>query len=153
FTEYYMVQPTNPVEPQYQVFLHTNSYIAPLSSMLSADQFKSALNKLEQQDGVDILTAPEVTTESMRQCEVQAVDMMNVIVGPPTANGQPTASPSSNFFQLASGPVVDVIPHVSADLRAIHLTIKGTVTEFVGYENPATVTNSNGKPMPKGWAI
>ena len=35
----------------------------------------------------------------------------------------------------------------------MELTVCGVEQEFVGYEDPATVTSSNGKPMPKGWAI
>ena len=81
FFESYAVQPTNPAEPYYDIFLRTNSYVAPLSVVLSETQFHSTIKKLEQQDGVDLLTAPEVTTEMGRQVQVQAVDITTLIVG------------------------------------------------------------------------
>ena len=49
--------------------------------------------------------------------------------------------------------MVDIIPRLAADGHAVELTMIGTVSEFVGYEDPATVTNKAGKPMPKNWAI
>jgi len=111
---------------------------------LNERQNRSVVDALEKHDGVDVLTAPEITTESDRPCQVQAIDITNMVSGGPGGfANQP----------LPMGQVMDIVPHVSADRRSIKLTITGSVTEFVGYEDPATVTNRSGKRLPKGWAI
>src|SRR4051812_28821966 len=46
----------------------------------------------------------------------------------PTANYQSEALPF--------GPVLDVIPYVSADEYSVQMTIIPTVTEFIGYDDP-----------------
>ncbi len=155
FTEYYTVRPTNMTEPPYNVFFHNAHGAAPLATLFDHSQIKSAIEKLERQQGVDLLTAPEVTTESGRQCQIQAVSIENVVVGPPPAptNSNSGNLPYKNPLTLSFGPVMDVIPHVSANRREINLTVIGSVTEFVGYEDPATVTNKDGKTLPKNWAI
>ena len=150
FTEYYSLQPTNLAEPSSNVFLHSAHGDAPLAAFLSDTQIAAAIKKLEQRDGVDILTGPEVTTESDRQCQIQAVDINTILLGgspPGTTNGPRVLT------NIPTGPIVDLVPRVSRGANKIDLKIVGTVTEFVGYENPATVTNQNGKPMPKNWAI
>jgi general secretion pathway protein D len=37
---------------------------------------------------------------------------------------------------LPFGPVLDVIPYVSADEFSVQMTIIPTITEFIGYDNP-----------------
>ena len=150
FTEYYSLQPTNLAEPSSNVFLHSAHGDAPLAAFLTDTQFAATIKKLEQRDGVDILTSPEVTTESGRQCQIQAVDINTILIGgsPPGTTNGPRA-----LTNILTGPIVDLVPRVSRGANKIDLKVIGTVTEFVGYENPATVTNQNGKPMPKNWAI
>ena len=150
FTEYYGLQPTNLAEPSSIVFLHSAHGEAPLSAFLTDTQFAATIKKLEQHDGVDILTGPEVTTESGRQCQIQAVDINTILIGgsPPGTTNGPRA-----LTNILTGPVADFVPRVSRGANKIDLKVIGTVTEFVGYENPATITNQNGKPMPKNWAI
>jgi general secretion pathway protein D/MSHA biogenesis protein MshL len=44
---------------------------------------------------------------------------------------------STSTFQTAAvpfGPVLEIVPHVSADSQTVQLSIIATVTEFLGYE-------------------
>lgn len=124
--------------------------IASLSGILTDPQFRLVLRALEQRDGVDVLTAPEVTTVSGRQAQIQAVDIRTIVTG---TDANQTASGGGNngvngttggggvgtIIQpttqaLPFGPVLDVIPYVSADGFTVQLTIIPTVTEFIGYD-------------------
>ena len=152
FSEFLILKSTNAADPDQFIFLHNQTNSGPLSILLSDTRYQSTLKKLEQQDGVDILTAPEVTTESGRQCQIQAVDVNNISIGG-SLSGRANSPDNFTNKSMPFGPVLDMIPRVSSDRRKIELTIVASVTEFVGYEDPATVTNNHGKRMPKGWAI
>jgi general secretion pathway protein D len=126
--------------------------VATFTGVLTDPQFRMAINALEQRDGTDLLTAPEITTESGRQAQIQAVDIQTIVTGvnantgggqnntPAAGNGtiiQNTAPIITYPVQsLPFGPVLDVIPYVSADEYSVQMTIIPTVTEFVGYDNP-----------------
>jgi len=55
--------------------------VGSLTGILTDPQFKLAVQALEQRDGVDLLTAPEVTTESGRQAQIQTVDLQTIVTG------------------------------------------------------------------------
>ena len=126
--------------------------LATITGLLTEPQFRVVLNALEQRDGTDVLTAPEVTTESGRQAQMQAVDVQQIVTsssfgtggtGPATAAGggtvvagatATTSVPGTTTISL--GPVLDVIAYVSADDYSIQMTMIPNVTEFLGYDNP-----------------
>jgi len=55
-------------------------------------------------------------------------------VNSPNVSPTPTANyPTST---LPFGPVLDVVPYVSADEFSIQLTLIPTITEFIGYDDP-----------------
>jgi type II secretory pathway component GspD/PulD (secretin)/tetratricopeptide (TPR) repeat protein len=126
--------------------------IATLTGVLTDPQFRVAIHALQQRDGVDLLTAPDVTTESGRQAQIQAVDIQTIVTGQnfnnPGGTASPTAGVGGTVIQntaaasqfstesLPFGPVLDVIPYVSADEYSVQMTIIPTVTEFIGYDNP-----------------
>jgi len=106
------------------------------AGILTDSQAKAVFKALEQTEGVDILTMPEVTTLSGRQAQLQVVDIRTVVTGATsiTINGVTT-----NGFQTSAlpfGPVLDVIPYVSADGYTVQMTIIPTITEFLGYDRP-----------------
>jgi general secretion pathway protein D len=92
---------------------------------------------------------------SGRQAQVQIVDIRTIVtsvnlnqtaagtgnqtggavVGQPGGGG---VAPSSNYNTqpLPFGPILDVIPYVSADGYTVQMTIIPTITEFVGYDDP-----------------
>jgi type II secretory pathway component GspD/PulD (secretin)/tetratricopeptide (TPR) repeat protein len=127
--------------------------VASITGVLTDPQFKMVVHALEKRDGVDLMTAPEVTTESGRQAQMQAVDVQAIVIGNNFNNQQnnsfggvqngvntPIVSqpiqiqPQTQL--LPFGPVLDVIPYVSADEFSIQMTIIPTVTEFIGYDDP-----------------
>jgi general secretion pathway protein D len=129
--------------------------LASFTGILTDPQFKVVIRALEQREGADLLTAPEVTTLSGRQAQVQIVDIRTIVtsvnlnqtaagtgnqtggavVGQPGGGG---VAPSSNYNTqpLPFGPILDVIPYVSADGYTVQMTIIPTITEFVGYDDP-----------------
>ena len=136
--------------------------IGTLTGILTDPQFRVAVNALEQRQGVDELNAPEVTTESGRQAQIQAVDVQTIVTGLQNGSqsgstpavsgvanglGSPIVSPSlQNQYQssaLPFGPVLDVIPYLSADEYSIQMTLIPSVTEFVQYDDPGQFVPSS----------
>jgi general secretion pathway protein D len=127
--------------------------IGTITGILSQPQFRVAMQALEKRGGVDLLTAPEVTTESGRQAEITAVDIQAIVTGnqanatggggfggvqsgvnSPIVNQAITVNPQTSLQPF--GPVLDVIPYVSADEFSVQMTIIPTITEFIGYDDP-----------------
>ncbi len=115
---------------------------ATVTGILSEPQFRVVLRALEQRAGVDVLSAPKVTTLSGRQAQIQVADMRTVVTGlNPDTVKVPGATPATNGLPFSSatiptGPSLDVIPLVAADGVTINLTVIPTVTEFLGYDEP-----------------
>ncbi|HWY78615.1 MAG TPA: hypothetical protein VN281_23575, partial [Verrucomicrobiae bacterium] len=127
--------------------------LASITGVLTDPQFRMVVHALEQRDGVDLMTAPEITTESGRQAQMQAVDIQAIVIGNNFQNQQnnsfggvqngvntPIVSQPIQIQPVTQllpfGPVLDVIPYVSADEFSIQMTIIPTVTEFIGYDDP-----------------
>lgn len=138
--------------------------IGTLSGILTDPQFRMVVNALEQRDGVDLVSAPSVTTLSGRQTHIEVTDILSIVTGldaNQTGSGgggnnngnggnnnggngavgstiQPTVEP------LPFGPVLDVIPSVSADEYSIQMAIIPTITEFVGYDASSFTVEAQG---------
>jgi general secretion pathway protein D len=125
--------------------------IATVTGILTDPQFRATINALQQRDGTDVLTAPEVTTESGRQAQMQAVDIQQIVTssgltfgntgGTATGTGTVVAGASTPAFSpgtttLSFGPTLDVIAYVSADEFSVQMTLIPSVTDFIGYDNP-----------------
>jgi Flp pilus assembly secretin CpaC/tetratricopeptide (TPR) repeat protein len=125
--------------------------IATVTGILTDPQFRATINALQQRDGTDVLTAPEVTTESGRQAQMQAVDIQQIVTssglgfgstgGTATGSGTVVAGASTPAFSpgtttLSFGPTLDVIAYVSADEFSVQMTLIPSVTEFIGYDDP-----------------
>ena len=127
--------------------------LGTLTGILTDPQFRVVIRALEQRQGVNLMSAPSVTTLSARQAQVKAVRVRYVITdldlnqtgggggGAATAGGVgaaggggvgSTVQPLAEPFEL--GPVLDVIPYVSADGHTIQMTIIPTIKEFEGYD-------------------
>jgi general secretion pathway protein D len=129
--------------------------LGTFTGILTDPQFRVAIRALEQRDGTDIMTAPVVTTESGRQAQIDTTEILTIVLGQNfgavgnTAAGGTAAvggvgtvvnntSVGSQFStaSLPFGPVLDVVPYVSADDYSIQMTIIPTVTDFIGYDSP-----------------
>lgn len=127
--------------------------LATFTGILTDPQFRMVLKALEQRSGAELLTAPEVTTLSGRQAQVQMVDIRTIVTGVDLnqnqtgggggvgtggdqgGGGAVGSTLNYNTQPLPFGPVLDVLPTVSADGYTIQLTLIPTVTEFVGYDD------------------
>jgi len=123
--------------------------VATITGILTDPQFRVVLKALEQREGTELLSAPDVTTVSGRQAQLQVVDIRTIVTG---VNSDSTASGGSGTLTggggavaasfdypttpLAFGPVLDVVPYVSADGYTVQMVIIPTITEFVGYDDP-----------------
>lgn len=125
--------------------------VATFSGILTDPQFRVVIRALEQREGVDLLNEGQVTTLSGRQAQIQVVDLRTIVTGvdpSQNAGGGGTALGGTaaagvvgtvityDTQVLPFGPVLDVIPYVSADGYTIQLTIIPTITEFTGYDDP-----------------
>jgi len=129
--------------------------LASITGILTDPQFKVVIRALEQRQGVDLLSAPEVTTLSGRQAQVQIVDIQTIVTSPDInqqggggggggnnfnnqggGNGAVGTTLNYTTQPLPFGPVLDVIPYVSSDGYTVQMVIIPTVTEFLGYDDP-----------------
>jgi beta-lactamase regulating signal transducer with metallopeptidase domain len=126
---------------QTNVILNKNAVSS--STLLSRKEYTNLIRAFEQRGGVDLLSAPRVTTLSGRQARVSVEDTLTIIVGMKTnALGEKVASP----MQIPFGPTIDIFPELSDDKSQIQLRIVGRLNEFLGYWE----TNGLGKfePVP-----
>lgn len=129
--------------------------VATLTGILTDPQFRIVIRALEQRAGSDILAAPKLTTLSGRQAQISVLDLITIVTdveieqsgsGGATGGGTggnnnstPGAIGSTIEYTtqtLPFGPVLDVLPSVSADGYSIQMTLIPTITEFVGYDDP-----------------
>jgi general secretion pathway protein D len=137
--------------------------IGTLSGILTDPQFRLVIKALEQRDGVDVVSAPSVTTLSGRQTHIEVTDIISVVTdldNSQTGSGGNNNNNNNNngnngggavgstitpiVEQLPFGPSLDVIPSVSADEYSIQMTIIPTITEFVGYDTSTFSAQAQG---------
>jgi general secretion pathway protein D len=133
----------------------TTPALATITGILTDPQFRVVVRALEQRTGVDLLSAPKVTTLSGRQTQIAVVDIVTIVSGVDLNQqaGQTTAAQAQQALTTAAagvvgttvefitqplpfGPVLDVVPYVSADGFTIQMTIIPSITEFLGYDDP-----------------
>src|SRR5205085_6872591 len=123
------------------------------TGILTDPQFRVVIHALEQRQGVDLISAPKITTMSARQAQIKVVDVKYIVTdldlnqtssgggGVAGANGAAfggggvvgsTIQPITEPIEL--GPVLDIVPYVSADGYTVQMTIIPTLREFVGYD-------------------
>ncbi len=123
-----------------------------LTGILTDPQFRLIIKALEQRDGVEVLNAPDVTTVSGRQAQLQTVDIQTIVTGVNLeqnasggggdslggggGGGAVGSTSQYDTSPLPFGPTLDVIPYVSADGYTIQMALIPTVTEFLGYDDP-----------------
>jgi type II secretory pathway component PulM len=77
-----------------------------IQSILTAEQSEAVLSELKETQGVNVLSAPKISTLDGRQAQMK-------VGGTRTVNGV--------VFEV--GPSVDVVPHVSPDGNSVDLTV------------------------------
>ncbi|MBM3846412.1 MAG: hypothetical protein FJ405_09020 [Verrucomicrobia bacterium] len=129
----------------------TTPALGTMTGILTDPQFRVVIRALEQRGGVNILNAPEVVTVSARQTQIKVVDVNTIVtaldlqqtgagggggggggVGGGAGAVGSTIQVVTSPFEL--GPVLDLVPYVSADGYTIQMTIIPTLKEFLGYD-------------------
>ena len=87
------------------------------SGRLSDPDARGLFRTLEQEEGVDFLTTPKVTTLSGRQAQIPAFDSVEI-------DGQ--------TIQL--GPVLDFVPTIADDGSSVSLNVQAVITTTPGAE-------------------
>ena len=132
---------------------NTAPAVATYTGILTDPQFRVVIKALEQRQGVDLLSAPKITTLSARQAQIKVVDIKYIVtdlginqtssggglgtvggVGAVGGGGVVGSSIQPITEPVELGPVLDVVPYVSADGYTIQMTIIPTLKEFIGYD-------------------
>ncbi|HOW67083.1 MAG TPA: hypothetical protein P5186_18090 [Candidatus Paceibacterota bacterium] len=123
--------------------LRVNTLLGMVSKgHLTETQMRNVLRALEQRNGVDIMTAPRVTTLSGRQAQIQVCELKSVVTGiNPKAVVQPgqprvMGEPSLLTSAIPTGPTLDIVPQADEDGFTIHITAIPSLVEFMGYDEP-----------------
>jgi type II secretory pathway component GspD/PulD (secretin)/beta-lactamase regulating signal transducer with metallopeptidase domain/tetratricopeptide (TPR) repeat protein len=113
----------------------TNQIMATLTGTLTDAQYRVVLRALEQRGGVDILSAPSVSTLSGRPARISVTESKTIVE---SQNGA-SNSPALSTKVVEVGPSVDMTPIVSADGYSVQLAIDAKFIEFLGYDAPGKV--------------
>lgn len=91
--------------------LKTDDRLSMRGKTYSAAQTENMFKSLEQTDGVDLVSAPVVTTLSGRQAQVRITEFHT------TSSGQ----------NYTTGPTIDIIPTVAADGQTVELIVSAQI--------------------------
>ncbi len=127
--------------------------VLALAGIFTNPQFQVVLRALNQKKGIDVLSAPKVTTKSGSSATVEVVREFlypNTYSPPqiPTSTGygsQPiTPATPTEFDMKKVGVVLEVQPTVGPDNYTIDLRLLPQVTEFEGFINYGSPILNNG---------
>jgi general secretion pathway protein D len=131
------------------------SKIATFSGILTKPEFAVTLHALAQKKGVDILSAPKVTTKSAESATIKIIrefiypteyDPAQVIATSSTGGAAAGAIPATprSFTTREVGVILNVTPTVGPDGYTIDLVLLPEVSEFEGfidYGSPISLTS------------
>ncbi len=126
--------------------------VLALAGIFTNPQFQVVLRAVNQQKGVDLVSAPKVTVTSGRKATINITrkfpypkDFSPPTVVPPTAPGQiQPANPSTptSFETRNVGVQLEVEPTVGPDGYTIELSLSPQITEFQGFVNYGSPINA-----------
>ncbi len=127
--------------------------ILSLAGVFSNPQFQVVLRALNQKNGVDVLSAPKVTTKSGSSATIEVVREFRYPeeYEPPqvpqsTGSGTQPITPATptTFTMKPVGVTLEVEPTVGADNYTIDLRLLPQVTEFEGFINYGSPIENQG---------
>jgi beta-lactamase regulating signal transducer with metallopeptidase domain len=132
-----------------------------ISGILSEAQMKSALKLMQTTDSDKFLNDGQVTTLSGRQAQFYDVTVHTIVDG---LDVKVTNNQTGYNYQTTNmnfGYVLDVLPEILSDQRAVSLKLTPEVTEFLGYADPKEISKYDKNlqhaqfPLPKyrRWSI
>jgi len=86
---------------------NTDDRFSTAAGLLASDQREAILQAAKDSEGVDVLSAPTLTTVSGRQAQVQVVNVHR------TPSGE----------EYLTGPVIDLIPTISPDGQSVQMDV------------------------------
>jgi hypothetical protein len=107
----------------------TNPPSAAFINILTPAQFRDVVNRLDQQRGADILSAPRNTTLSSRREQIKAVDVKQIVTKLQT-DPDGAVRPITEAFEI--GQILDVTSQVQADGFTMRITTIARVHEILG---------------------
>lgn len=127
--------------------------VLALAGIFTNPQFQVVLRALNQKKGIDVLSAPKVTTKSGSTANIQIVREFRYPqeYEPPqipqsTGTGTQPITPAtpSSFTKKNVGVALEVEPTVGPDNYTIDLRLAPDVTEFEGFINYGSPINNRG---------
>ena len=116
---------------------------------------KEVLRRIEQPDGFDLMNEGQVTTRTGVPAQISVNEVRSIVHGiNPAALTKPgiitTNKDGADYLDVRPvplGPVFEVLSTVMPDNASISLRVIATLTEFIGYDKPASQTTVyvNGK--------
>ena len=138
--------------------------IFSIAGVFSEPQFQLVIRALNQKKGVDLMSAPKVTTKSGVKATVKIVNefIYPRQYAPPqipqsvSNNGliPPTVTPSfpSDFAKQDLGVVLEATPTIGPDGYTIDMALNPKVTDFDGFINYGSPINAVGYQISSGTA-
>jgi Zn-dependent protease with chaperone function len=123
-----------------------------LHAILGEDEFKRLRETfLTREVGLDVLSAPKITTLSGRPAQLSMTERQSIVFSPDHEQGKglplfpENEAASSNFSidempyetrSVAIGPSIRILPRVEPGGSEIDMDVQFTLREFVGYDDP-----------------
>jgi len=127
--------------------------IMALAGVFTNPQFQVVLRALNQAKGVDLVSAPKVTTKSGQRANIEIVrefrypseyDLPQVSGSSGQAQFTPVAPTTPTAFEMKpTGVTLEVEPTVGPDGYTIDLVLAPRIVEFDGFINYGSAINAN----------
>ena len=119
--------------------------------ILSEREYGTLINEFLGRDGVDVLSAPSMTTLSGRSGELSMLEKQTVVIPRDSVGSEAepiassvTASSDANggddpaiFTRSVDvGPTIRVLPRVHSNMKEMELDVEFKMREFLGYDDP-----------------
>lgn len=121
--------------PHADAFRIEKTQVEGQAAVVSEAQWKALQKVLDSRGGVTLLATPKIKTFDGLAGEIQIQDSRSIVTAVDT-NGPTSPHVSYHTEVLGFGPRVRIVPSRRSD--SWHLALFGGVSEFLGYDKPAT---------------
>jgi type II secretory pathway component GspD/PulD (secretin) len=108
---------------------------------IASDELQREIEAWKSSDSAQILAESMITTLSGRQAQIQVTEMKTIVVATNSTPGSFTTQ------DIPLGPILDVLPTVSADTFRINLIVTASMKEFLGYDDPGASADGQGRTL------
>ena len=100
---------------------------------IASEELQREIEVWKSSNNTQLLSESMITTLSGRQAQIQTTELKTIVVATNSTLGSFTTQ------DIPLGPILDVLPTVSADTFRINLILTASIKEFLGYDDPARV--------------